>query len=314
MKMNQYKYVVMGVCLLFAIHGCSNNGVEDSPTTGKIFISVDETFQLVIDAEIETFQKLYPYAKIIPRYKPESEVIYDLLNDSSRIVIMPRLFNEPERDYFRKIEIVPRETKICIDAVTFIVNKENTDTLIDCNLLWDILGGRVSKWKQVNRISKFGKITIVYDNQNSSTLRLIKERLSGKLSDVSYATKSNKKVIEFVAENKNALGIIGVNWISDRDDTLSQTFLKTINVVGIKSNMPGSDSSEYYKPYQAYIALKYYPVTRDVYILSREARNGLGTGFSAFIAGDKGQRIILKSGLVPATKPVRLVQTYNDPL
>jgi phosphate transport system substrate-binding protein len=65
---------------------------------------------------------------------------------------------------------------------------------------------------------------------------------------------------------------------------------------------------DYYKPYQAYIALKNYPLTRDVMIINREGRNGLGTGFASFVAGDKGQRMIRLMGLLPATMPVRIIQ------
>jgi phosphate transport system substrate-binding protein len=35
---------------------------------------------------------------------------------------------------------------------------------------------------------------------------------------------------------------------------------------------------------------------------------GLSTGFLSFMAGDKGQRIVLKSGLMPAQKPVRMIE------
>jgi len=35
---------------------------------------------------------------------------------------------------------------------------------------------------------------------------------------------------------------------------------------------------------------------------------GLAHGFSSFIAGEKGQFIVLHSGLVPAAMPVRLVE------
>ena len=71
---------------------------------------------------------------------------------------------------------------------------------------------------------------------------------------------------------------------------------------------PGSGANpEYYKPYQAYIALKHYPLIRDVYSISREARAGLGTGFASFIASDKGQMIVRRAGMLPATIPVRIV-------
>jgi phosphate transport system substrate-binding protein len=34
----------------------------------------------------------------------------------------------------------------------------------------------------------------------------------------------------------------------------------------------------------------------------------------AFVASDKGQRIVLKSGLVPATMPIRIVEINHEPL
>ncbi len=57
---------------------------------------------------------------------------------------------------------------------------------------------------------------------------------------------------------------------------------------------------------------KLYPLYREVYIISKEAYTGLGTGFTAFVASERGQRIVLKLGLVPATMPVRLVELIND--
>ena len=114
---------------------------------------------------------------------------------------------------------------------------------------------------------------------------------------------NNAEVIKYVKDNKSALGIISVNWISDTQDSISETFLKDIRIVEV-----GTDPKNYCKPYQGYIAEKSYPFRRDVYMISRETFSGLGTGFASFVAGDQGQRIILKSGLVPATMPIRLIE------
>ena len=73
-----------------------------------------------------------------------------------------------------------------------------------------------------------------------------------------------------------------------------------------------TEDDEYYKPYQAYIAQKIYPLWREVYVISKEAYTGLGTGLTAFIASERGQRIVLKFGLVPATMPVRLVELIEN--
>lgn len=78
--------------------------------------------------------------------------------------------------------------------------------------------------------------------------------------------------------------------------------------MGISSSNPEADPWAYYQPYQAYIALKFYPFYREVYLISREGRNGIGSGFITFVASDRGQRIFLRAGLVPSKAPVRLVE------
>jgi phosphate transport system substrate-binding protein len=67
-----------------------------------------------------------------------------------------------------------------------------------------------------------------------------------------------------------------------------------------------------YKPYQAYLFYGDYPLTRSIYILLNDPRNALPWGFASFLTSDKGQRIILKSGLVPATQPVRVVDIKDE--
>ena len=54
-----------------------------------------------------------------------------------------------------------------------------------------------------------------------------------------------------------------------------------------------------YKPFQAYLYYDDYPLARPIYILLNDPRNGLSWGFSNFLQSDRGQRIILKAGLLP---------------
>jgi phosphate transport system substrate-binding protein len=78
-------------------------------------------------------------------------------------------------------------------------------------------------------------------------------------------------------------------------------------VVSITSEF-NSDGNDFYSPHPAYIANNSYPFIREVYMINRETFSGVGSGFTSFVAGDSGQRIILKMGMVPATMPVRLVE------
>ncbi len=88
----------------------------------------------------------------------------------------------------------------------------------------------------------------------------------------------------------------------------AQSWLKEIKVVSLSIPDTSSVKPEKYQPLQAYIALKQYPLIRDIMIINREGRNGLGTGFASFVAGDKGQRLFRLMGLLPATMPIRIIQ------
>ncbi len=283
--------------------------VQDTATSGKIFIGADESFQPLVQAEIDAFQASYKYAKVTPIYTTESQAMKMLIADSVRSVVMTRTLNEREQAYFAKKKITPDTLKIATEAVALIVNKKNVDSLLTMNRLRVIFNGSVKTWDEVSQKGSKKNIVIVFDNANSSNLFFIKKKfgLGDDFEKKIFAAQSNRKVLEYVKQNENAIGVIGVNWISDTEDPKQQSFRKDVAVVALAAkDDPIAD--EYYQPYAAYLQTKQYPLYRDLYIVSREARTGLGTGFAAYFASDKGQLIVLKAGLLPATMPVRLVE------
>lgn len=299
---------------------CTNSNQKDkqkpldTTTSGEINISVDETFQPIIEAELEVMHSIYPKAKINAHYKSETDAINDLLKDSARVAVVTRELTEAELKPLKANNIVVRSHKFAIDAIALIVNPANADSTLSMNDVREVFNGSAVKWSDLNDKLSNDEISVVFDNPNSSTVRYMKE-VAGKdqfSSKNFFAMKTNAEVIDYVSKHKNALGVIGVNWISDGDDAAVNGFLNKIKVVSVAPDPDQPGFGEYRKPYQAYIAQKFYPLVRKVYVLSRESHMGLGTGFVAFVVSDKGQRIVLKSGLVPATMPVRLVQLDNS--
>jgi phosphate transport system substrate-binding protein len=108
-----------------------------------------------------------------------------------------------------------------------------------------------------------------------------------------------------------SIGIIGVNWCKEVNDSSTIHFSDKIRVAGL-STLKKEEGVAYPQPYQAYIALKMYPFSRRIYSINREPYSGLGTGFVSFLSSDRGQRIILKSGLVPANAPVRILKVSKN--
>jgi phosphate transport system substrate-binding protein len=304
-----YSYILLFIIISSCQQGSKTTDL-DTPTSGHITIAADESLAPIIEAEYQVFSSIYKYAVINFIYAPENELFSYIVNDSAQAIIIARPLNQAEEKHFEKIKIFPRPTKIAIDGIAIITHKENTDSSLSYEQLQKIMSGQFQSWKDVNSKSNLGEIQIVFDNAQSGAVRYIREKVINQqaLPQNCYALKTNPEVIDYVSKNKNAMGLIGVSWVSDKDDPETLGFLKQINVVGLTNPQDTiGEPGEFFQPYQAYIALKQYPLIRDIYIISAQGRTGLGTGFAAFVASDKGQRIILKAGIMPATQPVRIV-------
>lgn len=307
----KYSFILLSFFLVSSCGTDFKKPYSDTPTSGIVKITCDETLQPLVDSEKDTFMGLYKYANLNINHKSESDCFIDLINDSCKVIISSRKLNEKENAYFKSRNLIPVTTKIAFDAIAIIVNKENTDSLLSTKQLTSILSGEYTDWGQLFPKSNLGKINIVFDNNGSSNVRYLRETLlkEKNLSTNCFASESNPAVIKYVKENKNAIGIIGVSWISDFESKDSQQFLSAIKVLDLTTAENPIYPDDYYKPYQAYIALNQYPLIREIYMINREGRAGLGTGFVSFVAGDAGQRIVRMAGLLPATMPVRLIKT-----
>ena len=308
-KVTALRYPLIGLMLmLISCMGGGTSGLNETPTRGNIKISVDESFQAVIDTEIFTFTHLYKNAYITPEYKPEFDVINDFMNDSVKVIVTSKKLTDNQIKYLRDTLVIARTTTYAYDALALITNKENKDSLLKFDFVKDIFLGKISKWNEINPKSRLGDIRVIFDNNKSGNIRYFKElfEIKESLPVNFFAVSNNPEVIDFVSRNPDAMGIISVNWISDKDDSLSMSFVNKINVVAV--SQPLFDDGNYYRPHQGFIYDRSYPFVREIYLISRETFAGLGSGFINWACAEQGQRIVLKSGLVPATMPIRLVQ------
>lgn len=291
---------------LVVFAGCKSkppkDGWTDTNSSGEIPIAADESFRPIIQEEIDVFENSVPLASIIPHYTTEVEAINLFLKDSVRLAIATRTLTPEELKSFHSRKFEPRTIKFAIDGLALIVNRQNPDSLISIRDIRRILTGEVQNWKDVYPSSSLKDIQLVFDNKNSSTVRFAIDSIcNGKplVTKGVSALKTNQQVIDYVAKTPDAIGVIGVNWLGNRSDTTNLSFRDEIRVMSVSNeNIATPENS--YKPFQAYLFYGLYPLVRPIYILLNDPRNALSWRFSAFLTGDKGQRIILKSGLLPA--------------
>lgn len=308
--MLQNKFIPL-IIFAFLLTACSNNQPNglpeptDTPTSGEVKIVVDEAYTRLFEMQIYTFESLYQNAKVHATYLSESDALTRLMNDSCKVVILSRDLSPSERKIFESNNLFPISTKIGEDAIALIVNPENPDSVISTEQISGILMGNDTVWQQLNAKSPLGRINVVFDNKGSANARYMRDSLlNGRdFSKNVFAVNSNPEVIDYVSNNKGAFGFISVNWISDLDDPKVQETLKHVKVLAVSKG-----GSEPVKPEQAHIKLKDYPFTRGIYMINRQTRAGLGMGFVSFVAGEKGQLMILKAGLIPGFPPERTIK------
>jgi len=304
---------ILIVLFFFSCQTKSKDKFTDTYASGVIPIAVDANFEPIIQEELDVFEAMYPKAGIIPKYTSEGEAINLLLKDSVRVAITTRPLSSKEDSSLKSKKFSPRSYKLATDGIALIINNHNPDSLITVSQIRSVLTGKVTKWNEIFPHSKLGNLQVVFDNPNSSTVRYAIDSICNglPLSKKLNAQSTNLEVIDFVSKTPNAIGIIGVNWLGNQNDTTNLSFINKIKVMAVSGEAVATVDNSY-KPFQAYLFYGYYPLTRNIYIILNDPRGSLPSGLTTFLTSDRGQRIILKSGIVPATQPIRIVNVKDN--
>lgn len=325
------KYIMLGTTALMTVAAASCMKYEKDPhssTSGTATMVCDNTFENIFRQEVDVFEYQYPDAHILVRYATQAEAFDSLFSLNTRSVVVSRDLTDQERRALkakykneRGANVNVRSRKIAVDAVAFIVNPKNNVEKLTVDELADILSGETTQWDQLQP-SERGKIKVVLDQSGSSMATYLSDSLlQGRpLGPTVYAAGSIPEVFDAVERDPDAIGVLGVSWItSDMEsadvskEELAESMLGDDPVQGatltqrvkvLKVYRPGQARA--YQPYQQYIFDGSYPLFRQIYMITTASSGNVGGGFYSFVTGPIGQKIIMKTGILPAT--VRTIQ------
>ena len=296
-----------GILLVVAFISCEKGAKltkdsKETVVTGTTSILVDETIFPIVEDVVAVFENEYKNAKINLISKSEGEILQLVKEDHSKIAVLARNLNSEELQYFSNKKIIPKITEFAEDAVVFIAHKDNAMETISIDAFVLKLKGTSNQWKQ----------KIVFENPQSSTISFLKATLEVGQIDTKqvFSMKDSQELIQFIAKNKDAVGVVGVNWLLQPPVDLEKS-VQNVKILGV-SIQAIKDGKLFVKPNQSNIADHSYPWTRKLYLLNFQGGKGLGMGFASYIAGENGQRIILKSGLSPIKFPSREINVRGS--
>ena len=316
--------LVSAVVAVSSVTGCRKAPTNTS-SSGLATIVCDESFENIMDQEIDVFEyNTKGKANIIPYYVSEKACVDSLLDLKTKTIVITRELTEKETEYLKGLKKNVRSIPIAVDAIALIVNPANPIGQLSMSEIADILTGRTTKWNELEP-SPLGDIQVVFDNEGSSTVQYMRDSLmkGDKFAENVFAQNSNREVFNQVKARKNALGIIGVSWISadmrtrdlpreerikslSQQDTTVADFDVDIKVLRVRRD----DSLRAYQPYQGYIYDGSYPLYRTVYMISTGVNGSLSHGFYSFVTGTIGQKTIQRTGILPARVQPRMVNMY----
>ena len=290
--------------LLFAV-SC-NQTPNYSTTRGSAKVECDESIFPIMKFQAEDFHNSYPDASIELTPVEAREAVVDFINDTIRTIVLARPFNDEELGFIKQANIEYEGFKVALDGIAVIVNLEARDTTLRITALDSIYSGTLTRWTTNSR----GLIDAYVGDINSSTDEVFRQLiLKGRPFGQTVAEiKSSDKIIDEVKKDPNAIGLVGLSWLGSRADQVRVCRLGGGLYQPDTTVVPG----QFYSPAQAHLFRRYYPLTRELYMYTREYRRDASYGYIAYVKDRKGQQNFLNNGLVPMTQPVRIVETTSQ--
>lgn len=302
-RFNNVFTVLLCAAALVLASGCGPGG-EGSPTSGKATIFTSEDLYPIMELEVQAFQRQYESATINLLVASQREAIAQLVNDSVKLVIVPRYLTPEEASIVQKNNIQIDSLRIAYDGIAVLANTYTGMKQISVAQLAAFASGRSTSLASAGGKAS-EQVILAFGGKNSDMKDQVAQRLidSQTLTERVAPCTSSTHAISFVADHPSAIGFVGLSWTKQLPQNVT---VLSIGDPAFK-RLPYLDTVEYFAPHPAHIYRNYYPLRRMIYVLSRGERINVDKGFLAFLAGREGQSVINTYGLVPATQPVRLV-------
>ena len=294
----------VALSLLLFISSCSQqrthpdtNVGADKIYKGDLVVDVDPGLEHVMKLQQEVFGYQHDSVDLHLQYKNETDMLADFRTGKATMLVMTRPLDSTEiKSLIERDTLYVREILIARDAVALIGNKSFNDSSLDIETL-------KKYFDPANNAPNSPQM--VFEDQHSSIVKLVLGKLGyrGKVSSHVYALKSTEEVIDYVKKSDNAIGFIPFNFLSNLKNEQVRKIYDSIKVLSLRT-VYKDGSIITVSANQSDIATRDYPLVRNIYTEMRLSyADNLEWLFANFLFRERGGRIFLMDGLVPANIP-----------
>ena len=275
------------ILLVLPFFGCKRSNTGDGTS---LQIKGSDTMVNLGQAWAEEYMKEHPGTSIAVTGGGSGTGISAMFSNTCDIAEVSREMKEGEIEMAKKQGIVPTKFLVALDGLAVIVHPDNPVSQLRIDQIAAIFSGRITNWKDAGGAD--GKIVLLSREVNSGTHVYFKEhvlRNSKSDSKAEFAPEalllpSSQAISDEVAQNVNAIGYLGMGYISNKD--------KAIHVAkdaGSPFIMPTIES----------VADNSYPISRPLIMYTKGVPTGLTKQFLDYVLSAKGQDIVKRLDFVP---------------
>lgn len=221
--------------------------------------------------------------------------IINLIDNQTDIILSARRMSTDEKAYAESQGVSLIETPIALDALDFLVNKENKVRSLTVKQVQDIYSGKITNWKEVGGANEAIKPFI--RNANSGSQEMMKEIVMGNIDmpdwEIGYTDEEVISTMLWVyteiGNNKNGI-CFSPHYYKEYivRDALGASLVKSLAIEGIS---PDTKS----------IQRKTYPFIANIYVAIRSDADPQSMTYKLYewLQTEAGKRVIGESGYVP---------------
>jgi phosphate transport system substrate-binding protein len=184
----------------------------------------------------------------------------------------------------------PQEHVVALDGIAVVVHPKNPVKQLTMAQLADIFAGNITNWRDVG--GRDARMVLLSREVNSGTHVYFKEHVLGKMPDGStrefspdaLLLPSSQAIADEVAGNAAAIGYYGMGYLNASNAA-----------VAVAKTAEGP----FIAPAEAVVRDGTYPISRPLFLYSRDAQQGFAHAFMEYVRSPEGQAMVRQVDFVP---------------
>jgi phosphate transport system substrate-binding protein len=289
------EFLVLVCCAIFAMSlflmSCARS--RNSSEENSMQIKGSDTIVNLVQVWAETFVENKPEINIGVTGGGSGTGFAALINETCDIAMSSRKIESAEIAAAKNNGLEIEEFIVGLDGLVILVNKNNPLSALTMEQLRDIFMRNVTNWKELGGDDL--EIVILSRESNSGTHMFFKEKVlrhgdlnsKEEFSANALLMPSSQAIFDEVSQNPHAVGYVGMGFSNSE-----------VKVLRISKN----EGSPYIAPTPQNILHNNYPISRPLFLYTKQNPQGIIRDFINFSLSESGQKIVLETDFVPIKK------------